>query len=247
MVEWEQTIVGRIVASLEQAETLRLEVDHYEEKLKSLTSPSSNWLTTLFLAWSLDDSDPERIQRSKIKYQDARNTYAQYAKDLRLLIEEVTDRGWRDLFPLLMKLVSLDVSLAVDENQLLTELIGVTGGTKEVADQHELKSRIKDLGTVKPNILSTKSSINDLSNADIESVLADERSCNNSHVSYELMMSVSSADQNSNVLPQLNDHSDSVTPQRRAASKIDAETPIACGSRYLLEAEEIFMYLLDDN
>ena len=140
---------------------------------------------------------------------------------MRLLIEEVTDRGWHDLFTVLMKLVSLDFSLAVDENQLLTELIGVTGRMKQVADQYELKTRIKDLGTEKPNILSTKSSLNDLSNDVVESVFADEDSSNNSYVRYELMMSVSSADQNSIVLSQVNFHIHSVSPQIHVALNIE--------------------------
>lgn len=251
VIDWEETVLGRIVASLDKAETLRLEVDYYHEKMKSLTTSTHDW-SSILLAKSSDEikaRDQERINRNKIKYQDARNAYAQHAKDLRLLIEEVTDRGWRDLFPVLMKLSLFDSSLASDENQLLSELIDITKGMNDVANRYGLKPdpRIKELGTDDPNNLSTRSL--ELSGDEKSGISrlhldadGDDVSETSSGVDDNLSNASSVQDQNkksSSILkppPSISDdHEGSnvkVTPEKRVTFAID-ETPRACGSRRL--------------
>lgn len=250
VVDWEQTIVSRIDTELEKAETLRLEVDHYQEKMKSLTSSTNDWSSMLLGKSSNDTTEKERIKRNKVKYQDARNAYAQHAKDLRLLIEEVTDRGWRDLFPILMKLSLFDSSLASDENHLMSELMGITTGMNELANRYGLKpdSRIQDLGVQDPNKLSTRS----------EEILGDERSGilrdymdsngvddgvsetssgiddddttessiqEQKKIAPTVLKAQSIGEKNDNV--QVN-----ITPEKHVTFVID-ETPKACGSRRL--------------
>ena len=253
VVEWEQTLVDRIDASLEKAEKLRLEVDHYQEKMKSLTSSPHDW-SSILLGKPTDQmkaTEQERIQRNKIKYQDARNTYAQYAKDLRLLIEEVTDRGWHDLFTVLMKLSLFDSSLASDENHLISELIGVTMRMNDLAKRYGLKpdSRIKDLGTEDPNILSTRSAeiLGDEKSGisrqyvDDADAYADDVSDTSSGGGDDHSSSTIGEDQSKKASSVLkaqsigerhDDAKVNVTPEKHVTFSID-ETPRACGSRRL--------------
>jgi hypothetical protein len=128
--------------------------------MNSLTSRHHFWLS-LIVGDSSDEADPseqERLDRNKIKYEEARNAYTQYAQDLRLYIEEVTERGWKDLFPVLMTLSRLEISLASDENKLLSDLVDITSSMSSLAQRYGLEpeSRVKDLETKDVKDLSTR-------------------------------------------------------------------------------------------
>ena len=254
VVDWEQTIVDRIVSSLEKAEKLRLEVDHYQEKVKSLSSSDNDWSSIILGRSSSDEPDSERIQRNKNKYQDARNAYALYAKDLRLLIEEVTDRGWRDLFPVLMKLFLFESSLASDEEKILSELIPITTGMSEIAKRYSLspEPRIDDLETADPHELSTRSLefagdkisgrsslYEDDDASDANSGPGDECSIDNpinqlekKAVIIDDELKLPSVRKSPDELPKGKGGSANVTPEKRVTFAID-ETPKARGSRRL--------------
>jgi len=253
VIDWERSIVSRIVASLEKAENLRLETTFYEEKLKYLSSPTNDWFSTMFLGWSWNDlqsSEEESLLQIKIKYQAAQDTYTQYMKDLRLLIEEVTDRGWRDLFPVLTKLSLLDSSLAADENCLFSELIGITTRLNDAADRYgyRYESRINELGHESSDTPSTRC-LDDLGDGGIEECLSDHitivsGSCQST---YELKRKHSSVDKDFNIQSEEFNPHYPITPRRCSPLNTDRETPTAFRSRYLLEAEEVFKYFLDDD
>jgi len=154
-IEWEQIVVGRVSTSLEKAETLRLNLDHYQEKVESLRNETNR---VLIKGKSLDPKAAERLQRNEVKWTEARKEYEVYTQDLCVLIDEVTERGWRDLHPILIKMAQFDATLASDESDIMSNLLGVADGLKKLAHRYGLKpeTRLRDLEGLTPTKLSTK-------------------------------------------------------------------------------------------
>jgi hypothetical protein len=141
----------RIQTSLQESETLRREVDHYffktrnlEKKFKRAKEPNKTLETTLV--------------RNRNKYKKAKKLYDRHSNELCLLIEEMTERGWRDLFPVLLKLTQSDLYCATFEYELMCQLHGIIENMKDIGEKFQvtLNTRTELYQSASAAFLSTK-------------------------------------------------------------------------------------------
>lgn len=154
-VEWEKVVVARVSAGLIKAEQLRVELDHYQRKVESLRQSAN---ATMAKGKQVDGKSAERLTRNEDKLIKNKADHTKFVSDLCLLIEEVTERSWRDLHPLLVKIAQFDVTISGDEAKAMTSLNTVVNELKRLAVTHGIKpqARLKDLDSLDPTVLSTK-------------------------------------------------------------------------------------------
>lgn len=146
-LNWEKVVVARVSASLKTAEKLRIELDHYTKKVESIQMSMVKGKT--------GDKNQEKLSRNTTKLANSKKDYEDYFADLTLLIEEVTTRGWKDLHPILLKMVQFDINLAYDENEILSNLSLLDESLRSVAITTGLRpeSRLKDLETLSTKLI----------------------------------------------------------------------------------------------
>lgn len=168
-LEWEKVVNGRIQAGIKKAELLRRDLDHYQKKVESLRLAVNQAMAK---GKNVKSDTQEKLRRNEEKYMAAKQSYNIAATDLCILMEEVTERSWRDLHPMLIKVAQFDSTLANDESNMLSNLNQVVNKLKEVATANGLspQPRLKDLASLKPELLSTRPG--GVGNLTIESGLA---------------------------------------------------------------------------
>jgi hypothetical protein len=135
MKSLEQVEVNRVRMALQQSDDLLREVDHYYYKLKSM-----EWN---YRKLGLTD----RIRRNHVKYAHAKRVYDDQTQDLCLLIEELVDRGWRDLFPCILKLLQYDLHNATYEYEAVCNFHDIVESLERIGDKFQVKlgSRVLEI------------------------------------------------------------------------------------------------------
>jgi len=128
-VQWERDVVGSVTRALEQSDTLRREVDHYQAKVQSLQNERPSLFSK---SKEPDPKDVEKLNRNKAKLADARVLYEDHVQELCAIIEEVTDRGWKNMVPILIKLGQSDQTVALNEHELMSHLDSVVAAIKKI-------------------------------------------------------------------------------------------------------------------
>ncbi len=154
-IEWEKVVTSRVDKGLKNAEQLRVELDHYQRKVESLRQMAN---ATMAKGKQVDQKSAERLTRNEEKLVKVRETHNHFVASLCTLIDEVTDRSWRDLHPLLVKIAQFEVTLSGDEAKSLSSLNTIISEMKRLAVTHGIKpqARLKDLDSLDPSMLSTK-------------------------------------------------------------------------------------------
>lgn len=154
-IEWDKVVTQRVMTGLKEAEKLRRDLDHYQKKTESLRQGVNGVLAK---GKQVDKKTEEKLGRNEEKLKAARLEYNKVATSMCVLIEEVTERAWKDIHPMLLKIAQFDYTLSSDETKALAELNTVQDKLRRLADEHQLKpeNRLKDIETLKPALLSTK-------------------------------------------------------------------------------------------
>ncbi|KAL7570320.1 hypothetical protein ACA910_017167 [Epithemia clementina (nom. ined.)] len=154
-IEWEKVVRTRIDTATKKAEELRRDLDHYRKKVEELRNTTNRSMTK---GKQIKQEAQEKLRRNEEKLVAAKNTYNKVAHDLCILIEEVTERSWRDLHPLLVKVAQFDMTLAQDESQILSSLTDVVAKLKEISTAQGVSGqpRLKDFASLNPEQLSTR-------------------------------------------------------------------------------------------
>jgi hypothetical protein len=154
-VEWERVVNQRVQGGLKKEGQLRVEVDHYQEKVESMRLAANS---AMVKGKMVDPKTAEKLSRNEQKLVTSKQSHGKFVHDLCLLIEEITERAWRDLHPLLVKVAQFDVTLSDDESKALAKLNQIVNALKRLATTHGIKpqARLKDLDNLDPTLLSTK-------------------------------------------------------------------------------------------
>lgn len=154
-IEWDKIVTQRVMTGLKEAEKLRRDLDHYQKKTESLRVSVNGVLAK---GKQVDKKTEEKLSRNEEKLKTAREQYNKVASSMCVLIEEVTERAWKDIHPMLLKIAQFDYTLSSDETKALADLNTVQDKLRRLADQHQLKpeNRLKDIQTLTPSLLSTK-------------------------------------------------------------------------------------------
>jgi len=154
-VEWEKVVVSRVSVGLKTADKLRRDLDHYQKKVEALRLSTNQAMAK---GKSVPPTSAEKLGRNEEKLISSKQAYNKLASDLCILMEEVTERSWRDLHPLLIKCAQFDMTLSGDESKILSSLGQVVNELKQVASNNGLsaQARLKDLAGLSPELLSTR-------------------------------------------------------------------------------------------
>lgn len=156
-IEWEKVVVTRISNDVKTSEKFRIDLDHYQAKVESIRK---NVNSTMAKGKLVDPKVSDKLKRNEDKLNKSRAEYEEFASNLCVLIEEVTERAWKDLHPLLIKMAQFDATLSSDEAKLFGDLNTVTNNLKTIAEQHGLKpqARLKELSQLSAAQIDTKGS-----------------------------------------------------------------------------------------
>ena len=133
--EWERAVVTKITASLKKAEKLRVDLDHYQSKLDGMQHSMRNAVDR---GKAVDPNQQERIRRNADKLQRARDEYESFVSALCVLLEEVTGSCWKDLQPLLTKIIQFEHTINADEARFLQNINHALDALEDVARKHGL-------------------------------------------------------------------------------------------------------------
>ncbi|KAG7368794.1 hypothetical protein IV203_031537 [Nitzschia inconspicua] len=155
--EWYKVVSKRVGEGIKKAEELRVELDHYQSKVEGLRQNANSIMAK---GKQVDTKSAERLTRNEDKLIKIKESTNKFTSDLCVLMEEVTDRSWRDLHPLLIKIAQFDVTLSKDEAAAIASLNNVVSELKKVAVTHGIKpqARLKDLENLDPSQLTTRKS-----------------------------------------------------------------------------------------
>jgi hypothetical protein len=154
-IEWEKIVRSRIDNGLKKSEELRRDLDHYQKKVEALRLSTNQAMAK---GKSVPSGTQEKLQRNEEKLMQSKQSYNKVATDLVILMEEVNERSWRDLHPLMIKCAQFDLTLSGDEANALGSLGKVVDALKLIANEKGIspQPRLKDLGSLKPELLSTR-------------------------------------------------------------------------------------------
>lgn len=107
---WQAAVTTRVNNGNKNTDTLRREVDHYNTKLESLNSARQKRKT------SPTAQDVEKMERNRQKFEQAKEVYQKAAVEQYVILDEVENRSWRDLHPILTQLLQLDAALIQDNS-----------------------------------------------------------------------------------------------------------------------------------
>ena len=146
--EWERILTTRINRHLKEYEKLRVDLDHYGRKVEDINKTHNK---TMSKGKSVQEKGVDKLRRNEQKLVQARQEYDRFVNDLCCFLEEVLERGWKDLLPLLVKMSQFDATLCGEEHNLLRgSMAGVTAQMTEVASRYpglSSKGRLKELET----------------------------------------------------------------------------------------------------
>lgn len=154
-IEWEKIVRTRIDNGIRKAAETKRDLDHYQKKVEALRQSTN---ASMVKGKSVGSSQAEKLQRNEEKFLQAKQNYNRISTDLVILMEEVTERSWRDLHPLLIKVAQFDMTLSSDEAKALASLERVVSVLKQIASEKGIspQPRLKDLGSLKPELISTR-------------------------------------------------------------------------------------------
>ena len=156
VVEWDKVLTTRVSAGLKTTEGLRRDLDHYQKKVEELRVQSNKVMAK---GKMVDEKTTERLKRNEEKLAQAKESFNKAARDMCMLLEETTDRSWKDLHPVLVKMAQFDMTLANEESKGLSDMESVVTALKGLAGSNDLKSsgRLKELAAQDANLLYTGS------------------------------------------------------------------------------------------
>jgi len=149
-IAWDNAVESRVSAARKEVDTLKRELDHYEKKVESLRHQKNQILSK---GRSFDDETYDKLGRNERKLIRSKKKYVNYVKSMSNILKEVTERSWRDLHPLLLKLARFDSRTSAEEAQRMSSLKQVLKQLKSIAIEHgglKADDRMKELAGMQP-------------------------------------------------------------------------------------------------
>jgi len=153
--QWIKTVTERVDKGLKKVEVARKDLNHYQKKVEALRLSNNKALAN---GKQVKSDTAEKLKRNEEKLLDAKQLYNKMSTMLCILMDEVTDRSWRDLHPLLIKIVQFDIFVSGDEAKVLSVFTQVIQKLKDVGTEKGIspQHRLKDLESLSPEKLSTR-------------------------------------------------------------------------------------------
>jgi septation ring formation regulator EzrA len=121
IAEWEAVVTKRVDAELAETGILSKSLDHYEAKVKSLREKVNALDDKIGKTSSSASKLVEKLKRNEEKLETAFNEHERSASKLCDLMEEVTARGYKDLYPLIMAICLFESERSRDEAKIFAK------------------------------------------------------------------------------------------------------------------------------
>jgi hypothetical protein len=125
--EWLEVISARVSSNVIQFKELSDSLEHYNtkvEKLKAHQKPNMS-------------KPSPKLERNETKLRGTRESHDTMGENLYKLMEEVTVRAWKDLLPLLMQSIQMDLTQAEEERRVIwDDLQTVLEALEVISAQH---------------------------------------------------------------------------------------------------------------
>ena len=138
--EWEHTVSSRVNGLLLRYRELHHTAEHYSTKVIGLMHKVDR-------TKSVREALAEKLDRNEIKEMGAFEARDTVAESLFLLIDEITERAWRDVFPLLLRTCRFEADLSAAQANLLSQLNTVLASLRNCGEDHDctMTGRLNDL------------------------------------------------------------------------------------------------------
>lgn len=160
---WHSVVTSRIKSRMIEFDRLKQNLEHYEKKVELLieneektAACSGGGIFNMFdnaikaRSDSVRQKKTNQLARNKLKLAGAREAHKIYGESLYLLIDEVVNRSWIDIYPVLLRAIRFDINqsqciaavyadsevLAKELEMLGTENISSRGRLKDLRDLH---------------------------------------------------------------------------------------------------------------
>jgi hypothetical protein len=156
VAQWESTVATRIKADTKETDKLRLDADHYKIKVESLEKQIQK-LQEKSSNKPVPEATTEKLARNQEKLNEANAAYQRAAENLVALLDEVVDRSWRDLHPLLIKCLKFDLDVHADEAEIILQngIDVCAADLLALTNAHEIQPRLDDIVKATPQELTT--------------------------------------------------------------------------------------------
>jgi len=153
-VDWQETVTTRINADIKKTDQYRQDADHYKTKVESLAAGKKRLEEK---KRPVPDSTLEKLRRNQEKLEEATIVYNAAALDLFLLMEELVDRAWRDLYPLFLAVLQWDIETTQDDSSVVKDLKEMVEKLKELQDTQKIsRNRMPEVAKESAKNLSTR-------------------------------------------------------------------------------------------
>ena len=152
--DWDDAVSTRISALMKEHERRRLDLEHYTRKVEGMRLTVNKAMAS---GKKVPADAADKLQRNEIKLKQSRESFEKYTHDFYLIVNEVTDRAWKDLHPILVKMLQFDMTLAQEEAKLYSSLRETIEALKAIGTANDLDAngRLTAIRTLQAEYLFT--------------------------------------------------------------------------------------------
>ena len=160
--QWHNAVTTRVNNGTKTTDALRREVDHYGYKLDSLQASVAKIQEQ---GKPIPAATTEKVERNQQKLQQANDSYRAAAHEHYWLLDEVVNRSWRELHPVLLHLLEFDLNVNQDnfDNGIVSNYESTIATLQRQLQQQQVNpkrshsGRLASLATDAPEQLSAQS------------------------------------------------------------------------------------------
>ena len=134
-IEWEKIVSVKFKSELKEASESRKVLEKYQKKVGHLRSNKQK-----LLAKGKDPSKAaeEKLVRNEGKLEDAEHNFEKHQTNLGRLSEQFIEKSWKDLYPLLVQLMELDLGSSKERQVITLDLQDVLKDLTDTAEKNEI-------------------------------------------------------------------------------------------------------------
>lgn len=133
VVEWEAIVSKKIDSEVKYTTKLNKNLKHYESKLEKLRKTTA----AKEEKGKVTPQMQEKLDRNEQKLKETWKEYEENATKTCHLLEEATKMAWKDLHPLVNKMIAFEYKRDTDEHALWSKLGGIKDKVNAVVDKHD--------------------------------------------------------------------------------------------------------------
>jgi hypothetical protein len=156
--DWERILFQRVHGLYTEYMKQRKNLQHYIKKMEQLKKEMEKLkMLSEEKEKPINPKKVEKLDRNKVKLVGARESHDKSGESLYLYLDEVANRSWRDVYPLLQRTVKFDQDVSAMQAKICirlngtTELLDLVGKNEAVS----AASRLKSLQTLHPEVIYT--------------------------------------------------------------------------------------------